>query len=95
MKLRLKQDAASKDKDEPMRKNTRWIWILALSGVLVAPAGWASDDAGAGRESSREQAREANEDAAREAADAVRNATRLDLDIRLIGPTSLAVADRR
>lgn len=78
-----------------MRKNTRWIWILALSGVLATPAGWANEDAAASRERSREQAREANEDAAREAADAVRNATQLDLDIRLIGPTSLTVAGGR
>ncbi len=94
-KSRRKQDAASTDKDEPMRKDTRWIWTLALSGVLAAPAGWANETAAASRETSREQAREANEAAAREAADAVRSATRLDLDIRLIGPTSLTVADRR
>lgn len=37
-------------------------------------------------------AREANEQAAKEAALSVREATRLDLDIRLVGPASMQMA---
>ena len=40
----------------------------------------------------RERAKEANETAARKAIEAVLAETRLDLDIRLIGPTSRKIA---
>jgi septal ring-binding cell division protein DamX len=38
----------------------------------------------------RERAEQAQAEAAEDAAEAVRSATKLDLDIRLIGPTSVA-----
>jgi hypothetical protein len=46
-------------------------------------------------ETQRDLARAANERAAEEAAKAVRAANRLDLDIRLIGPTSVKIASGR
>ena len=75
-----------------MSNNTRWIRPLILSCMLAASVGWAKDNGDETRDMSLEQAREANETAAREAAEAVRTATRLDLDIRLIGPTSITIA---
>jgi len=45
--------------------------------------------------SNRELAREANEQAAAKAIEAVLADTRLDLDIRLIGPTSIKIASDR
>jgi hypothetical protein len=74
--------------------------FLALGlGLFAAPA-MASDDNGQPVENktvsadqlSRESAREANEAAVTEAVNAVIEATRLDLDIRLIGRTSVTVA---
>ena len=78
-----------------MKHSTRWMRVLALGGLLAAGAGWADDHARESRAVSREHARQAQEAAAREAAKAVKNATELDLDIRLIGPTSLKVASGR
>jgi len=74
--------------------------FLALGlGLFAAPA-MASDDSGTPVENktvsadqhSRESAREANEAAVTDAVNAVIEATRLDLDIRLIGRTSVTVA---
>jgi len=47
------------------------------------------------REINRERAKEANEIAAREAVRAMLEGTRLDLDIRLVGPTSVRIAGDR
>jgi hypothetical protein len=73
--------------------------FLALGlGVLAAPAIAADDDTVATTMStstdrnSRENAKAANEAAVNEAVNAVIEATRLDLDIRLIGRTSVTVA---
>lgn len=44
---------------------------------------------------SRESANAANKDAAEKAVEAVLTDTRLDLDIRLIGPTSVKIASDR
>jgi hypothetical protein len=74
--------------------------FLALGlGLFAAPA-MASDNIGAPVENktvsadqhSRESAKEANESAVTDAVNAVIEATRLDLDIRLIGRTSVTVA---
>lgn len=46
-------------------------------------------------ERSVERARKANEDAADKAAQAVIDSARLDLDIRLLGPTSIKIAGDR
>jgi hypothetical protein len=75
-----------------MSRNTRWIQVLALGSLLAAPAGWAKEEIDTTRDTSREQAREATENATREAVEAVKIATRLELDIRLIGPTSITIA---
>ena len=77
-----------------MTNYKRWTVALAMSIFLAAPAAWAEESDAESRESSREQAREANEEAARDAAEAVKAATQLDLDIRLIGPTSLKIAGK-
>ena len=86
--------AGSMNKDETMTNYKRWTQALAMGILLAAPAAWADESDAESRETSREQARAANEDAARDAAEAVKAATRLDLDIRLIGPTSLKVAGK-
>lgn len=74
--------------------------FLALGlGLFAAPV-MASDDAKADADTriestdqhSREHARAANEAAVTDAVNAVIEATRLDLDIRLIGRTSVTVA---
>ena len=94
--LTQRRDGAAKvDKDGIMKNRTRWIRVLMLGGLLAASAGWADETAQESRAVSREQARQAQEAAAREAAKSVRTATELDLDIRLIGPTSLKVARGR
>ena len=84
-------------KDTMMTKNTRWIPVLALSSILLASSGWANnnEDTEDTRVTSREQAREANETAVKDAAVNLREATQLDLDIRLLGPTSLKVSVRQ
>lgn len=80
-----------------MTKNTRWIPVLALGSILLASSGWANnnEDTEDTRMTSREQAREANETAVKDAAVNLREATQLDLDIRLLGPTSLKVSVRQ
>ena len=85
-----------------MNDVTRWTLVLALASLLAAPAGWTEEEqpqrddaAESPAEASREQAREANEEAAREASEAIEASTRLDLDIRLIGPTSVKIAGQR
>lgn len=84
----------------PMTKAT----VLLLASVLAVNTGWSEDKASeaAGKASAvenaqlnRDRARIANEAAAAEAAEAVLESTRLDLDIRLIGPTSIRVAGDR
>ena len=84
-------------KDTIMTKNTRWIPVLALGSILLASSGWANnnEDTEDTRVTSREQAREANETAVKDAAVNLREETQLDLDIRLLGPTSLKVSVRQ
>jgi len=84
-------------KDTIMTKNTRWIPALALGSILLASSGWANnnEDTEDTRVTSREQAREANETAVKDAAVNLREETQLDLDIRLLGPTSLKVSVRQ
>ena len=84
-------------KDTMMTKNTRWIPVLALGSILLASSGWANnnEDTEDTRVTSREQAREANETAVKDAAVNLREETQLDLDIRLLGPTSLKVSVRQ
>ena len=43
----------------------------------------------------RQQAKAATEAAAREAAASVKDANRLDIDIQLVGPTSVKIAGKR
>ena len=80
-----------------MTKNTRWIPVLALGSILLASSGWANNNEATEdtRMTSREQAREANETAVKAAAVNLREAPQLDLDIRLLGPTSLKVSVRQ
>ena len=85
-----------------MNNKTSWAAVLVAGSLLAAPPGWTSDEtAEAGKrietaaETSRAQAREAHEAAVREASKALKEATRLDLDIRLIGPTSVKIAGER
>ena len=70
---------------------------LLLAAALLAGTGALADD-GKDKDSNstaRQQARAATEAAAREAAASVQDANRLDLDIRLVGPTSIKIADKR
>ena len=73
--------------------------LLILAALAGAPAFAAepADEAKVEKEAAaevrttnRERAERAQAEAARNAAEAVRSATKLDLDIRLIGPTSVA-----
>lgn len=78
-----------------------WALIAALlvAGLQAAPS-WAAEPVAAAhtkessvtevRNSNRERAEQAQVEAAEDAAEAVLSATKLDLDIRLIGPTSIA-----
>jgi hypothetical protein len=79
---------------------TALIAALIVTGLQTAPA-TAAEPADARqaeqgssetetRNSNRQRAREAQAEAAQHAAEAVLSATKLDLDIRLIGPTSIA-----
>ena len=80
------------------------IAMLALLAVMATPA-FAADDATEtvvatavkidADDRSRELAENANKEAAEEAAEAVLSDTQLDLDIRLIGPTSVTIARDR
>jgi hypothetical protein len=79
-----------------MKLQRRWTVGLLLAGLLAGGTGVADDKIGAASgEHAREQAREAVETAAREAARAVRDSNQLDLDIRLVGPTSVKIAGDR
>lgn len=75
------------------------IAILLLAGLQAAPSMAAEPVAAVHteegsatevRNSNRERAEQAQAEAAQAAAEAVLSATKLDLDIRLIGPTSIA-----
>ena len=81
----------------PFSKRTT---VLFLASLLAFSAGQAEEtspqpDQTRPTEQSIERAREANEAAAKKAAEAVVDSTRLDLDIRLIGPTSVKIAGER
>jgi uncharacterized membrane-anchored protein len=73
----------------------RWTAVL-LTAVLACSASHAEErrpnDKKAATETQRELARDAVESATRKAVEAVLESNRLDLDIRLIGPTSVKVA---
>lgn len=77
---------------------------LAVASVLFTHAAAADDDTTivsaekvtvSTEASSRDSADAANKDAAEKAVEAVLADTKLDLDIRLIGPTSVKVASER
>lgn len=85
-----------------MNDKTQRVIALALASLLAAPVAWTNDNVAEGgermespRETSKNLARVANEAAAREASVAIEAANRLDLDIRLIGPTSVKIAGQR
>jgi TRAP-type C4-dicarboxylate transport system substrate-binding protein len=66
---------------------------LATPAMAAEPVDAAVAEEGSAtevRNSHRERAEQAQAEAAQSAAEAVRSATKLDLDIRLIGPTSIA-----
>lgn len=76
--------------------------ILVVAGLLAAPQAWTKDETPASAERllsptavSTDLARKANHEAARAASQALKAATRLDLDIQLIGPTSKKIAGER
>ncbi|MDH4073093.1 MAG: hypothetical protein OEV41_08315 [Gammaproteobacteria bacterium] len=76
------------------RKNTPG--LLLLAGLLAAgTAGAANDKAFDSNAVARQQAKAATEAAAREAAASVKDANRLDIDIQLVGPTSVKIAGKR
>ena len=89
--------------------NGRNSWALAvIAGLLIGPAASAAEPAAGAdsdvareiedraiSEAHRDRAREANEHAAREAIESIGAGNRLDLDIRLIGPTSTKIAGDR
>jgi hypothetical protein len=79
-----------------MKLHRRWTVGLLLAGLLAAGNGVADDRKGADSgDRTREQAKNAVETAAREAARALKDGNQLDLDIRLIGPTSVKIAGDR
>lgn len=87
-----------------MKSNLTWAATTLLAMVLVSTTSIASDallqsDADKARvESStvqRDLAKKANSDAARLAIKSVQADNKLDLDIRLIGPTSVKIANKR
>jgi hypothetical protein len=88
-------------KDATMNSIYSRALILALTGLLAVNTGFADEAADKkaaqsaavnSAETHRELAREANKAAAEQAANALIEETRLDLDIRLIGPTSVKIA---
>ena len=79
-----------------MKLQTLWTAGILIAGLLTGADGLADARSGAASsEQTREQAREAVETAARKAAQAVRASNQLDLDIRLIVPTSVTIASDR
>jgi hypothetical protein len=81
---------------ETMKLHTQLTAGMLLAGLLAGGNSLADErSGGASSDKTREQAREAVETAAREAAQAVRASNQLDLDIRLIGPTSVTIASDR
>ena len=78
-----------------------WLAIasLLLAGPLFAAENESETDAEAATQSaqaaSRELANEATRSAADAAASSVQEQAKLDLDIRLIGPTSVTIASKR
>ena len=85
-----------------MNDKTKRMIALALAGLLAGPVAWTNDNVAedgermeSPRETSKNLARVANEAAAREASMAIEAGTRLDLDIRLIGPASVKIAGQR
>ena len=87
-----------------MNLTNRLIPALVLAGALATTSGQAEElkdqEAYAAQranasEQSIERAKEANEDAAKQAVEAVLTSTQLDLDIRLVGPTSKKIAGDR
>jgi hypothetical protein len=82
-----------------LANGTALIAALIVTGLQTGPA-MAAEPADAVqteegsatevRNSNRERAQQAQAEAAQHAAEAVLSATKLDLDIRLIGPTSMA-----
>jgi hypothetical protein len=86
-----------------VNKGIRWAIksaVLASGLALLSAPGLASEDGVASTpdqnieadRQSRESAKEANEEAVNDAVNAVIEATRLDLDIRLIGQSSITIA---
>lgn len=79
-----------------MKNVTQTIYGLLLMSALVSSDSGADDRDGAKEQSmveiQRKLAKEAVESATREAVAAVLEDTRLDLDIRLLGPTSVTIA---
>lgn len=82
-----------------LANGTALIAALIVTGLQTAPAMAAEPEdavqteqssATEVRNSNRERAEQAQAEAAQYAAKAVLSATKLDLDIRLIGPTSIA-----
>jgi len=82
-----------------LANGTALLAALIVTGLPAAPAMGAEPadavqteegSASEVRNSNRERAEQAQAEAARHAAEAVLSATKLDLDIRLIGPTSIA-----
>jgi len=70
--------------------------LLLTAGLLATGIAGAADSTAPKTDTAaRQQAKAATEAATREAVAAVKDANRLDLDIRLVGPTSVRIADKR
>jgi len=87
-----------------MKYSTKKALALALAGLLALNTAFAQDAATTEAdditvvdtdETNRDRARKAAKAAAEEAVEAMRSENRLDLDIRLIGPTSVKIAGDR
>lgn len=95
---------ATEDKDATMKYSTKKALALALCGLLALNGASAEDAAATKADDfevidtdaiNRDLARKAVEAAAEEAVKAMRSENRLDLDIHLIGPTSVKIAGDR
>ena len=80
-----------------MRAATMAVLLFLAGGTSMATADEVRDEANRApsaqiEEASKEQARQANEAAVEEAAEAVEADIRVDLDIRLVGRTSVTFA---